>query len=331
MLKAYSTKELQDFFQLLETEYDVQIPIKLHDNTRTLGKIGEGEMALLGGVLPMKPTGVFAPYQEVILTFAGEEIKLPEVPKPIFVVGFTARDAACLEFIDRFYQKNFADGPYLAKRNSSVVVCIGGKCGVDGAFLPIAGCNCDLELIYDGEKFITLAYSDIGKKLIAKALGGVKVADDKIADLKKESAKLSSSETELLQAASKLILENKVPESFWQNISNRCIACTGCTLVCPTCTCFDVFDRRTNSDQKIERVRMRDSCQLGGFMSEASGHNPMGKEFQRTRRRIHHKLAADVTRFGHITCFNCGRCDQVCPAQIGIKSVCREMIKELSL
>ncbi|CAL7960301.1 conserved hypothetical protein [Gammaproteobacteria bacterium] len=328
MLKAYTTKELQDFFQLLEAEYDVQIPIKLHDNTRTLGKIGEGEMALLGGVLPMKPTGVFAPYQEVILTFEGEEIKLPRAPKPIFVVGFTAADAACLEFIDRFYQKNFADGPYLAKRNNSVIVCITGKCGVDGTLLPIAGSNCDLELIYDGEKFIALAYSDIGKKLTNRVFGGTEVADDKIAKLKEAAEKLSNSETEMLQAASKLILENKVPEYFWQKISNRCITCTGCTLVCPTCTCFDVFDRKTSSDQKTERVRIRDSCQLGGFMYEASGHNPMGKEFQRTRRRIHHKLAADVIRFGHITCFNCGRCDQVCPSNIGIKSVCREMVSE---
>ena len=46
-----------------------------------------------------------------------------------------------------------------------------------------------------------------------------------------------------------------------------------------------------------------------------------------TRRRIHHKLAADVTGWGHKTCFLCGRCDEVCPTGIGIKAVCREMIE----
>jgi L-lactate utilization protein LutB len=63
-------------------------------------------------------------------------------------------------------------------------------------------------------------------------------------------------------------------------------------------------------------------------MREASGHNPMGEERVRTHRRIHHKLAADVKRWGHITCYLCGRCDRVCPTGIGIVAVCREMVEE---
>ena len=63
-------------------------------------------------------------------------------------------------------------------------------------------------------------------------------------------------------------------------------------------------------------------------MREASGHNPMGQERLRTHRRIHHKLAADVKRWGHITCYLCGRCDRVCPTGIGIVAVCREMVEE---
>ena len=123
----------------------------------------------------------------------------------------------------------------------------------------------------------------------------------------------------------KLLLEEKVPDEFWVTISNRCIACTSCNLACPTCTCFDVFDRRGDKGN-TERWRIWDSCQLDGFMREASGHNPMGTENLRTRRRIHHKLAADPTRWGQITCLLCGRCDEVCPTGIGIKSVCREMV-----
>ena len=53
----------------------------------------------------------------------------------------------------------------------------------------------------------------------------------------------------------------------------------------------------------------------------------MAEERVRTHRRIHHKLAADVMRWGHITCFLCGRCDRVCPTGIGIVSVCREMVE----
>ena len=117
-----------------------------------------------------------------------------------------------------------------------------------------------------------------------------------------------------------------MPDAFWEQLANRCIACTSCNLVCPTCTCFDVFDRK--DEDRDERWRMWDSCQLDGFMREASGHNPMGKEAVRTRRRIHHKLGADPRRWGQITCMLCGRCDDACPTGIGIKAVCREMVEQ---
>jgi formate hydrogenlyase subunit 6/NADH:ubiquinone oxidoreductase subunit I len=110
------------------------------------------------------------------------------------------------------------------------------------------------------------------------------------------------------------------------SVSDRCIACTSCNLACPTCTCFDVFDRQAGD--KVHRWRIWDSCQLDGFMREASGHNPMGQEYQRTRRRIHHKLGADVQRWGQISCMLCGRCDDVCPTGIGIKAVCKEMVEK---
>jgi formate hydrogenlyase subunit 6/NADH:ubiquinone oxidoreductase subunit I len=139
---------------------------------------------------------------------------------------------------------------------------------------------------------------------------------------------MADPDLELITKASELLLQNKVPESFWESISKRCIACCSCNFTCPTCTCFDVWDRKF--PDSIERVRTWDSCQLDGFMREASRHNPMGTEESRTRRRIHHKLAADVERWGFKTCFLCGRCDDSCPTGIGIKSVCREMVAACS-
>jgi formate hydrogenlyase subunit 6/NADH:ubiquinone oxidoreductase subunit I len=128
----------------------------------------------------------------------------------------------------------------------------------------------------------------------------------------------------LIRRASQLLRANRVPDSFWSEIGDRCISCTGCNLACPTCTCFGVQDWRYT--QRVERSRMWDSCQLDGFMREASGHNPLGSEALRTRRRIHHKLAADPERWGEISCFLCGRCDAVCPTGIGILAVAREMV-----
>jgi sulfhydrogenase subunit beta (sulfur reductase) len=326
-MKILTEQQLEAFFKSAESDYDVQVPIRLHDGTRSLGKPVEGPLALAGGAIPQKITNVFFPQIETVLTIGPDGVKPQEAPsKPLLVVGFTAQDADCLEFIDRFYSENYRDDVYFNKRDGAVIVCVSGQCGADGEFLKIAGEKCDMELICDGQNYLAVGYTKAGKKLLEKASAGRKATRKLLDKLKKESDALPTDELELIQAASKLLLEDKVPEEFWHTISDRCIACTSCNLACPTCTCFDVFDREFEG--VIHRRRVWDSCQLDGFMREASGHNPMGEERIRTRRRIHHKLAADVTRWGHVTCFLCGRCDRVCPTGIGIKAVCREMLEQ---
>ena len=326
-MKAYTAKELDAFLTSLISEYDVRVPVEASDGTRVLGRPGDGQLALAGGAVSTKPTAVFFPHFEKVFTQHDDQLDIQKpVEKPILVVGYTAEDAESLEFIDRFYSENFRDDIYFNKRDRSVVVVVSGRCGKDGEFLKIAGGKCDLELVYDGERFVAVPYSKTGKALAAKIEGGEAVDDDVLEGLRRESDALPTDDEELLRRASKLLQKDKVPDEFWEAISDRCIACTSCNLVCPTCTCFEVFDRVKVSE--VERNRMWDSCQLGGFMREASGHNPMGKEFQRTRRRIHHKLAADVTRWETISCFLCGRCDEACPTGIGIKAVCREMVEK---
>jgi sulfhydrogenase subunit beta (sulfur reductase) len=349
-MKILTEQQLEAFFKSVESDYDVQVPIRLPGGTRSLGKPHQGALALAGGAIPQKITNVFFPQIETVLTIGPDGVKPQEAPsKPLLVVGFTAQDADCLELIDRFYSENYRDDVYFNKRDGAVIICVSGRCGADGEFLKIAGEKCDMELICDGQNYLAVGYTKTGKKLLEKTPAGGKeknitaesaggaekkiynknsAVDSKklLKELQKESDALPTDELELIQAASKLLLEDKVPEEFWHTISDRCIACTSCNLACPTCTCFDVFDREFEG--VIHRRRVWDSCQLDGFMREASGHNPMGEERIRTRRRIHHKLAADVTRWGHVTCFLCGRCDRVCPTSIGIKAVCREMLDQ---
>jgi len=328
-VKAYNVEEIEALLESLESQYDVRVPVIYIDGTRSLGAPGDGTLALKGGVVLNKITSVFFPQLEVVLaTSGGQQIEVPPPPdKPLLVVGLTAEDSECLEFIDKFFTTDYPDSVYLRRRANSLAVCVSGRSGTNGEFHKIAGSRCDLELICDGENFLLAAYSLPGNMLLDQFKGGKTVSNKVLDDLMAESAALATDDLEMIQAASKLLLKNKVPDEFWQKISDRCIACTSCNLACPSCTCFDVFDRES-ADGGVERWRLWDSCQLDGFTREASGHNPMGDEKLRTRRRIHHRLAADVVKWGHITCYLCGRCDEVCPAGIGIKAVCREMIEE---
>lgn len=324
-MKAITINELKKFLESIKSEFDIRVPIKLHDTTRTLGKLEDGALDLSGGVIPLKITSIFFPQFEKMFTIEKEgTIRMEKsLNKPLLVIGFTAQDTECLEFIDKFFSENFRDDVYFGKRENAIIVAISGKCGKDGDFLKIAGGKCDMELIFDGEKYIAAAYSQKGKELVSKITCSSEI--DSIEELQNKSEALPKDDLEILKKASELIKNELVPDEFWNEISNSCIACTSCNYSCPTCTCFEVYDR--GLDGNIERYRMWDSCQLDGFMREASGHNPLGTEMSRTRRRIHHKLAADLEKWGHITCFLCGRCDEACPTNIGIKSVTKEIVK----
>lgn len=322
-MRVLNSDHLDHFLARLAETWEVRVPILLPDGTRVIGSPDDGAITLHGGAVPNKPTAAFFPQQETVFTANDGTLQEPIPPvRLLFVLGFTPRDLACLRFIDRFFADGLRDDVYFRQRQDAIVAGLSGYCGPGGTLLPPAGGDCDLELFWDGNCWLVIPYSTAGETLVAELPD---TAPPEALELFRQAARSLPDETELLiHRASELLRADRVPDSFWEEVGDRCIACTGCNLVCPTCTCFGVQDWR--SAKKVERSRMWDSCQLDGFMREASGHNPLGSEALRTRRRIHHKLAADPEKWGEISCFLCGRCDAVCPTGIGIVAVARELV-----
>lgn len=326
-MKKLTSAELESFFTLLGRDFDLRLPVISTGGDRVLGALADGEIALAGGALLAKPTAVFFPQEGEILAFCPENERSVFPPaKKLFVAGFTPRDLLCLAFIDRFFADGLRDDLYFSRRDGAVIAAVSGFSGIAGCFVPPAGGGCDLEFIFDGTAWIVVPYSQTGESLAGLIASAAPA--DALAAVSKISAGFVEKDAEIIQAASRLLLQDRVPDSFWEEVAVSCILCTGCNLVCPTCTCFGVQDWRY-SDRTV-RSRMWDSCQLDGFMREASGHNPLGTEELRTRRRIHHKLAADRTKWGEISCFLCGRCDAVCPTGIGIVAVAKMMVERFA-
>ena len=313
------------FFRQLEAQFDLRIPLLLPDGSRGFGSPEDGEICLTGGTVLTKPTAHFFPQTGTVFSLPYQAENRPEPdPKPLFIAGFTANDLRCLAFTDRFFSDGYRDDLYFMQRESAFIAAVTGYCDEDGGRMPIAGGGCDLEMIRIGDGWIVASYSEKGE-LVSEL-----IPCDAPSDLTSQLASIitrdsANPDDTVVKAASRLLMEGKIPDRFWEEIAASCIQCSGCNLVCPTCTCFGVLDWRYAA--RTERSRIWDSCQLEGFSREAGGHNPMGTEALRTRRRIHHKLAADLTRWGEIGCFVCGRCDATCPTGIGIVSVARLMVE----
>jgi len=322
-MRVLTSDRLDRFFASLAQSWELRLPVLLPDGTRVIGSPDDGQLALHGGAVPGKPTAAFFPQQGTVFTADdGVLQELPPPSRPLFVLGFTPRDLACLRFIDRFFADGWRDDVYFRLRQNAVVAGLSGYCGPGGALIPPAGGNCDLEFFWDRNCWLVIPNSEAGEAIAAELPDAA--TPEAMELFRQASAQLPDENELLIRRASELLRSDRVPDSFWEEIGDRCIACTGCNLACPTCTCFGVQDWRTA--KQVERSRMWDSCQLDGFMREASGHNPLGSEALRTRRRIHHKLAADPEKWGEISCFICGRCDAVCPTGIGIIAVARELV-----
>jgi formate hydrogenlyase subunit 6/NADH:ubiquinone oxidoreductase subunit I len=245
--------------------------------------------------------------------------------RPLALFGLAAADLRGIAFLDRFFSTPPADDVYQRLRRGALLIGLSGACGVEGSFMPLAAGDCDFELIARGEGWLGWAHTPRGQEWLQKFPAG----DEALLDaLQRKSAQQGAERRQLLQRAAALLEQERVPEEFWGEIAARCILCSGCNLVCPTCNCFCVEDQVRGA--AVERRRVWDSCQLDAFMREASGHNPLGTEALRTRRRIFHKLVADPQRWGEFGCVACGRCDAACPTGIGLFAICEELLARYS-
>jgi ferredoxin len=103
----------------------------------------------------------------------------------------------------------------------------------------------------------------------------------------------------------------------WDEVATRCLSCTNCTMVCPTCFCSTMEDQQSLDGSTVDRVRLWDSCFSLDF-SYIHGGPVRSSPTARYRQWLTHKLASWQEQFGTIGCVGCGRCITWCPVGIDI-------------
>jgi formate hydrogenlyase subunit 6/NADH:ubiquinone oxidoreductase subunit I len=244
-------------------------------------------------------------------------------------------DLAAIAYQDRF----FAHDPYYQQRRARALLvgvncltaCAGGFCHDVGAG-PFADAGFDLVLTRLGDGRIAVE-GGTARGDAALAAAGIHTsafdADTRAARAAAESAAVRSFPARPFIARAIARIDAPPPtavtDAEWQALGPSCFACTGCTNVCPTCSCFTVVDEAAGAGRG-ERARHWDSCLLEGFQREASGHHPAPSAGDRVRRFWHHKLSNGfATDFGRVGCVGCGRCDTTCLGSIGALSVLRAL------
>lgn len=247
--------------------------------------------------------------------------------------GVRACDTYGIAYTDRFYMKEFMDPNYQSRRTKATIVAVNCLRAGEHCFCTSIGTDVfstkghDLALTPMDEIYLVEAVTEKGQGLIDGAIDYFIPADEALLE-KKEALRQKVAESFPLKMDLTNLWDDMArtfDADFWIDEANACIGCTGCTNVCPTCTCFNVVEENQDENHGT-RVRYWDSCQSDHFTRNAEHHNPRDA-LSRVRYRIYDKLKYIEERFGYKGCSGCGRCADVCPTYISIIDIIHAMQK----
>ncbi|MDT0166434.1 4Fe-4S dicluster domain-containing protein [Actinotalea sp. AC32] len=290
--------------------------------------------ALFGCAAPVqgaKP--VFFPADELLWRAHrspdGFELEDPdgEPPAPVALIGARACDLAAVDIHDEvLMRRRYVDDHYARRRAGTFVVAVacgepGGTCfcaSVGTGPCPRTGYDLLLtELLAPAHRFLVEVGTSRGADVLADVPttdatpSDVTAADDVVARATERMGR--TLETEGLRD----LLYASAESPRWDDVASRCLACTSCTLVCPTCFCTSVGDVTDLTGDVAERHRVWDSCFSEQF-SYIHGGAQRSETRSRYRQWMTHKLGSWQDQFGMLGCVGCGRCITWCPAAIDI-------------
>lgn len=119
-------------------------------------------------------------------------------------------------------------------------------------------------------------------------------------------------------------MQNYHEQKIWDDLGKRCMQCGKCTIACPVCFCFRMFDKAHLQNGIGERNRCWDSCfyneftQVAGVAPEAPKHRLMMTTAQKIYFWYEHHFVRTPATYSLPGCVGCGRCTRTCPANIDI-------------
>jgi sulfhydrogenase subunit beta (sulfur reductase) len=322
------------FLKEMNKTENVYCPQMVNDRDLMLMPLEDGVYTGDIGKTTISAKGVLLPQTEEILSFRKRNISKIIHSSNVLVFGLRPCEMKAIQFVDRFMTRDdFIDPHYQARREKLTTVVIAcheppsDSCFcIDAGGAPYLEDGYDIQLFDAGDFYIANAGSEHGEKILAAKYFEQGTEEDKeTLEEIKDKALHSQKNKPGTEKAIEVLKEDRPDEGFWEGLADRCINCGGCVYVCPTCTCFNVYDLSCQGG--YIRCRSWDACLHAGFTRETSGHNPRPTQGSRLARRYEHKLTFDIINFNESGCVGCGRCSDTCPVGLGAIEIIQELNK----
>lgn len=325
--------DLIPFLRIISLDGELWAPVKkgdkiVYDVVKDYTKI---EMKTTRTILP--PRKVMLPQR--VEMFRIKDDRYQEVfqhggKKILF--GIHPCDINGLLILDKLYSQDYPDPYYLQSRQNTII--IGLSCWPDEYCFAR---STNTHIIREGfdlffsdleHSYLVWVGSSKGDDLIKikPDFFGSKPTEKDIQDFTYLQIERDTSyKTKVNFVAMPDLMELKYYESFWEKMGRACLGCSSCSMVCPTCNCYNVIDEEVVGEDVTSRVRYWDSCMLVEYSMVAGGENFRKSRADRLRLWYTHKMQAFISKYGKPACVGCGRCLVTCPVDINILTVAKSL------
>jgi sulfhydrogenase subunit beta (sulfur reductase) len=234
-----------------------------------------------------------------------------ETRRPVFklrtnqqvIFGAKLCDLNGIARLDKLFLDEIPDQHYKEAREKTILIGIHCKEPVD------ENCFCESMNL---KPFYDLMFYDIGDSY------HIEIGSEKgrmlVSKFKDHKMELPAIKTE--KHLKKIDISNYFDDKHWQKDTEKCLSCGKCTLLCPSCLCYDIHDEPDLSGENGFRKRLWDSCHYKDFTEVAGGHVFRDQRVSRYKHRVFHKIQYFKDEFEDFMCTGCGRCIRLCPRKI---------------
>lgn len=248
-------------------------------------------------------------------------------PRKRAFLGVRSCDLHAIAVQDRvLLSRPQADPEYRSRREHALVIAVtcgspGGTCfcvSMGTGPRPDSGYDITLtELLDDkGHRFLAEAGTPAGEELLAALPSRPSTeADAEGADAVVVASSAAMGRSVDTTDIRDLLYAN-AENPRWDEVASRCLSCTNCTMVCPTCFCASTTDT-VDLTGAVSRTLEWDSC-FHPDHSQLHGGSVRRSTNTRYRQWLTHKFASWIDQFGTSGCVGCGRCLTWCPVGIDV-------------
>ena len=333
-----------EFIDGLITSPDLEvIGVKEKGSKYVFGELANaGELRLDYDVTILPPKKELLPPNEDLLTFdLGQpfNVMAHHEDKKKVLVGVHPYDLIAINMMDQVYLGTHVDDHYEKRRKNTIIIASDILSVPERAFCASLGTHV-VEKGYDllvtplEDRMVIDIGTEEGERLIAqfsKAKEASRYDIDKVKKLREELPAKYSAELNMDKYRWSEILEQNYEHPIWEENARKCLTCGTCTLVCPTCVCYDVHDEVELDLERGKRTRTWDGCLLKEFTLVGSGEIFRETPKNRYRHRYYRKGLYLPARFGFVACVGCGRCSSQCLPDIADPSDVMNVLASFSM